>query len=104
MGYGNTHIDTDSIVTGAIQKRQLILTRHFVLIRNFADELNGPKMTDQCQVMLDVKLDLKERKQEFWQLRVSIVFVCLQVHQCCGQFCVYYFSPSLSISLLFRIG
>lgn len=28
-------------------------------------------MADHYQVLLDVKLDLKERKHELWQLRVS---------------------------------
>lgn len=44
-----------------------------VFIRYFAGESNRPTMADQYQIILDVKLDLKERKQELWQLRVSVL-------------------------------
>lgn len=41
----------------------------FCLIRR--SERTNKIMEDQYQVLLDVKLDVKERKHELWQLRVS---------------------------------
>lgn len=44
------------------------------IICTIADEPNRPKMADQYQVRLDVKLDIKDRKQDFWHMRVSTYF------------------------------